>query len=222
MQRRLINLTFHGIGRPSRRLDADEAAVWVSHERFLQVLDAVADRNDVRITFDDGNASDVEWVLPVLRERGLTAAFFLVAGRIGRPGFVDLDGVRELSGAGMTIGCHGMRHRPWRSLDDRTLHRELAQAKNALEKIVEQPVDVASCPFGSYDRRVLRSLRKCAFRTIYTSDTGTARPRAWLQARNTIGDGDSADHLIERILSAEWPAYRAVHRRAKRVAKRWR
>ena len=78
---RSINLTFHGIGEPQRPLETNEAAVWVSRDRFLSLLDAVVGREDVRITIDDGNASDVEQVLPALRERGLSATFFVVAGR---------------------------------------------------------------------------------------------------------------------------------------------
>ena len=221
MLAQFVDLTFHGIGEPTRGLDEDEADVWLDRSRFLRVLDAVAGRDDVRITFDDGNASDLEHALPALRERGLTAAFFVVAGRVGAPGFVDAAGIRALDGAGMTVGCHGLRHRPWRSLDDHTLERDLVDARASLESIVGQPVAQAACPFGSYDRRVLRALRRSGFRTVYTSDTGTARPEAWIQARNTVHSGDAAD-LVERILHEQRPAHRAWRLRAKRVAKRWR
>ena len=153
-----INLTFHGLGDIDRDLDPGEADVWVSRERYLSLLDAVQDRDDVRITFDDGNLSDLEIGLPALRARGLSATFFVVAGRLGTPGFLDADGVRELQAAGMTIGCHGMRHRPWRRLAGHDLHEELVEAKRKLEDVVERPVTEAACPFGSYDRRVLRSL----------------------------------------------------------------
>src|SRR3954470_2683415 len=141
---RAINLTFHGIGEPGRRLDPGESDVWVTREQFLAHLDAAAGRDDVRITFDDGNASDLEHALPALRERGLTATFFVVAGRLGQPTFLDAAGVRELAGAGMRIGCHGMRHRPWRGLDQRTLDEELVQAKRVLEAIIERPVAEAA------------------------------------------------------------------------------
>src|SRR5919197_6239381 len=97
MQQRTINLTFHGIGEPERRLDPGEQDVWLSRSRFLAVLDAAAATSDVRITFDDGNASDVEEALPELRRRGLTATFFVVAGRLGSHGFLDDRGVRKLA-----------------------------------------------------------------------------------------------------------------------------
>jgi peptidoglycan/xylan/chitin deacetylase (PgdA/CDA1 family) len=191
--------------------------VWVSRERLDAVLDSVAGRDDVRITFDDGNASDVVHALPALRVRGLRGSFFVVAGRLGTPGFLDADGVRQLSDAGMTVGCHGMHHRPWRALDETALHEELVHAKDLLERIVGRPVTTAACPFGSYDRRVLRALRSSGYRHVYTSDRGIAQRGDWLQARNTVHHEDGAE-LLSRILSARG----TLRRRTKLIVKRWR
>lgn len=218
---RSINLTFHGIGEPQRPLEAGESDVWVSRDEFLSVLDAAAGRDDVRITFDDGNVSDLEHALPALRERGLNATFFVVAGRLGTPRFLDDAGVRTLAAAGMEIGCHGMRHRPWRGLDERALREELVQAKEMLEEIVERPVTEAACPFGSYDRRVLRRLRSSNYRTVFTSDRGTARSADFLQARNSVGPIAEPD-LLGRITALDAPLHRALPRRAKLAVKRWR
>lgn len=218
---RTINLTFHGVGDPGRRLDPGESDVWVTREQFLAVLDSVEDHAHVRITFDDGNASDVEHALPALRERGLDATFFVVAGRIGAPRFLDAAGVKELAAAGMTIGCHGMRHRPWRGLDDRALSEELLDAKAMLERVVERPITEAACPFGSYDRRVLRTLRKTGYHHVFTSDRGTTRSRDFLQARNSIGPHDAAG-VLEQIASLDAAPHRALPRRAKLAVKRWR
>jgi peptidoglycan/xylan/chitin deacetylase (PgdA/CDA1 family) len=218
---RAINLTFHGVGEPQRRLDPGEANVWVSHERFLSILDSVKDRADVRITFDDGNASDVTHALPALRERGLKATFFVVAGRLGAPLFLDAAAVKELADAGMAIGSHGMRHRAWRGLDDGALREELVDAKAILEGVVGRPVTQAACPFGSYDRRVLRRLRGSGYDHVYTSDRGTTRSREFLQARNSIGPHDEPA-VVERIERLEAPPFRALPRRAKLAVKRWR
>ena len=193
----------------------------MSREQFLSVLDSVEDRADVRITFDDGNASDVEHALPALRERGLKATFFVVAGRMGAPRFLDADGVKELAAAGMTIGCHGMRHRPWRGLDDDALREELLDAKAMLERVVERPITQAACPFGSYDRRVLRTLRKTGYHHVFTSDRGTTRSHDFLQARNSIGPHDAAG-VLEEIASLDSSPSRALPRRAKLAVKRWR
>jgi peptidoglycan/xylan/chitin deacetylase (PgdA/CDA1 family) len=221
MQPRCINLTFHGVGDAARPLDSGEASVWATRELFLTILDSVAERPDIRISFDDGNASDVALALPALKERGLSATFFIVAGRLGTAGFVDEDGVCALADAGMGIGSHGMRHRPWRRLAERELHEELVGAKTLLENAVERPIAEAACPFGAYDRRVLRMLRRCEYRKVYTSDEGTAAPRDWLQTRNTVRRGDAGE-VLERIARLDAPTYNALGRRAKQAAKRWR
>jgi peptidoglycan/xylan/chitin deacetylase (PgdA/CDA1 family) len=218
VQQTTINLTFHGIGEPGRELEPGERDVWVSRARFLDVLDAVAGRHDVRITFDDGNASDVEQALPALRSRGLTGTFFVVAGRIGAPGYLDAGGIRVLAAGGMTVGSHGMWHRPWRGLDASGAHEELVDARRMLEDVVGRPVTEAACPFGAYDRRTLRALRRAGYRHVYTSDRGTAHGRQWLQARTTLRAHDG-DEQLGRILAGE---PRSALRRAKLTVKRWR
>lgn len=217
----VINLTFHGVGEPPRRLSAGESQVWVSETCFLAMLDAVSGRSEVKITFDDGNASDVRHALPALLNRGLTATFFIVAGRIGEPGFLDAAALRELAGNGMRIGCHGMRHRPWRGLGAPALHEELIQARARLEEVVEAPVSEAACPFGNYDRRVLSALRTSGYRRAYTSDRGPSHAAAFLQPRTSVKAGDNPA-LLDVITAIDARSQRSIRRRARLAVKRWR
>jgi peptidoglycan/xylan/chitin deacetylase (PgdA/CDA1 family) len=219
-QPRHINLTFHGVGTPPRPLDDGEAGVWVDAERFTALLDAVVGRPDVRITFDDGNASDAEIALPALVRRGLTATFFVVAGRLGRPGFLDAAQVGELVAAGMAIGNHGMHHQPWRGLDEAALDEELGAARRTLEDVAGGTVDEAACPFGAYDRRVVAALRRNGYRHVYTSDRGTVAGDPWLQARNTVAPGDTTA-VLDAIAAPVAPVT-ALAGRAKLTLKRWR
>src|SRR5690349_7096366 len=101
---RVVNVCFHGIGTPQRELEPGEAPYWVSEAAFHEVLDEIAGWPRIRISFDDGNASDLDLALPALVERGLTADFFVLAGRLESEGSLDVDAVRELCRAGMTIG----------------------------------------------------------------------------------------------------------------------
>ncbi|MEA2155444.1 MAG: hypothetical protein QOE11_1584 [Solirubrobacteraceae bacterium] len=221
MSRRNINLTFHGTGSCERPLEPGEDRVWVGEDELGSVLDAVTGRDDVRITFDDGNVSDLDLALPAQRARGLRATFFIVAGRLGDPAFLSEDDVRALVAAGMGIGCHGMRHRPWRRLGDGALREELVDAKKLLEGVVGLPVAEAACPFGAYDRRVLAALRASGYQRVYTSDRGTARPDGWLQARNTLQNGE-AIALVEHLLIGRTPVHNTLVRQPKLALKRWR
>jgi peptidoglycan/xylan/chitin deacetylase (PgdA/CDA1 family) len=213
----VANLCFHGIGAAERDLEPDEERYWVSEEQFAELLEAVGREPRMRITFDDGNASDVEIALPALRGAGLTASFFVVADRIGKPGSLTAGQLRELSQAGMTIGNHGLRHRSWRSLDERGLEEELVEAPATIAEAAGRPLDEASCPFGDYDRRVLAALRERGFRRVYTVDEAPARPDAWLQARYTILSTDTPASLERRL-----GARNGLGASLRTVVKRWR
>ncbi|MFD0582131.1 polysaccharide deacetylase family protein [Dactylosporangium darangshiense] len=172
----------------------------MSVEQFERVLDAAVGRQDVRITFDDGNASDVEIGLPRLVERGLTAQFFVLAGEFGKPGRVDIDGVKALHAAGMSVGSHGWAHRDWRRITEEQAQEEIGDANRVIGEVTGTPVTAVAVPFGSYDRIVLGRLRKAGVRRVYTSDGGRAQDDQWLQARNSIRH-DLDANWIEDVLN---------------------
>jgi peptidoglycan/xylan/chitin deacetylase (PgdA/CDA1 family) len=182
----VLNLNVHGVGPTARKLDPGEEQTWIRVDQLERMLDGVVGRDDVRVTFDDANASDVEVALPRLLERGLTAEFFVLAGLLGDTGRLDADGVRNLLGAGMAVGSHGWAHRDWRRLDDGQAHEEIIEANRLLSELVGHPVSRVAIPFGSYDRHVLRRLRLAEVTRAYTSDGGQARPGSWLQARTSL------------------------------------
>jgi peptidoglycan/xylan/chitin deacetylase (PgdA/CDA1 family) len=214
-QKSIVTLNVHGIGTPVRELDPGEDVAWVSVAQFEEVLDAVAGRPQVRITIDDGNASDVEIALPHLVKRGLTAQFFVPAGLLGQPGRLDRADVRELVQAGMTIGSHGWGHVDWRKLDSGQERAELVEANRVLTELAGTPVTEMSIPFGSYDRHVLRRLRAAGATRVYTSDGGRADPGAWLQARTSLRSHLDGAWIRQVVDGRPSPA-----RRARRVAAR--
>jgi peptidoglycan/xylan/chitin deacetylase (PgdA/CDA1 family) len=218
VRRRLVNLCFHGIGAPGRELEPDEERYWVTEEQFGELLEAVGRYPQLRMTFDDGNASDAAFALPALRRAGLRASFFVIAGRLGEPGSLSATDVGDLARGGMTVGTHGFRHRPWRALDDGELEEELVGAREAIAAAAGRPVEEAACPFGAYDRRVLRALRQAGFRRVYTVDEGPSRPGDWLQSRYTIRESDTAS-LLERLALGSG---RGLARSFKTAVKRWR
>jgi len=181
-----IILNFHGVGPVLRNIDAGERSRWLDRDFFEAILDIAKGQSHVRLTFDDGNASDVEIALPALMRRGLKAAFFVCSGRLDQPTFLTRAQVRELQSHGMRIGSHGAAHVSWRHLPPSLLREELAGSRQVLEGVCGVPVDSAACPFGAYDFRVLRALRLAGYRVVYTSDGGTATESQWLRPRTSV------------------------------------
>jgi peptidoglycan/xylan/chitin deacetylase (PgdA/CDA1 family) len=178
--RQRLVLNIHGIGPQPNHVQPDEAHYWCEDLRvFDRILDMIPDVSarsgtPIEITFDDGNASDFTYALPALTRRGMVASFFVCAGRIGQASYLDKKAMTEMVAAGMMIGSHGWNHIDWRNADRQTLAKETGDAKRTIEDTIGKRVDSVAIPFGSYDRRVIDSLK--IFSTVYTSDGGLAPP----------------------------------------------
>lgn len=200
--RQVVNLTFHELDASPDAVDPRFRAMYLEYDRFLEILDAVRGSPDVVLTFDDGAISQMELSLPALQERDLTATFFVLAGRLDKPGFLNAADLRALEQQGMRVGLHGMNHVEWPGLPTGDLYVEIVEAKQVLEQVLGHDVDCAACPFGAYNRPVLRLLRQTGISRVYTSDGGPALPQAWLQSRLSVRSTETTPAILARIASA--------------------
>jgi peptidoglycan/xylan/chitin deacetylase (PgdA/CDA1 family) len=189
------HICFHGIGVCADERESGEARYWMAEDTFLRTLDALADRSDVELSFDDGNRSDLDIALPALTERGLRATFFVLAGRLDDPASLNARDLRSLVAAGMSIGNHGWTHTPWRALDDAAARRELFDARNAIQEASGTTPTEAALPLGRYDRNTVRRVRAAGYRVLYTSDRYRSRPGAWMRARYSVTEHDTAESV---------------------------
>jgi peptidoglycan/xylan/chitin deacetylase (PgdA/CDA1 family) len=123
----------------------------------------------VCITFDDGCETDLLAAAPALSEFGFHATFYLTAGFLGTPGYMNAGQVRELGSLGFEIGCHSMTHAYLSDLAEPELKREIVDAKAQIEQMVGHSIDHFSCPGGRFDRHSLDMARRAGFRTVANS-----------------------------------------------------
>ncbi len=123
------------------------------------------------ITFDDGYACFDRNAWPVLKDRGLGATVFLVAGQIGGTNAWDRDErqetlltatrIQSLQREGVHFGSHSVTHPalaripPARALD------ELTQSRALLTELLGRAPDVFAYPYSNQSRAV-RQLAKQA------------------------------------------------------------
>ena len=189
-------LMYHELEVPGRPLAADDrgyAVYCVSREVFRVQMDALADaglrgaslgdahaRGDARtvaITFDDGCATDWVEAAPILRDRGFGATFFLIAGFLGRRGYLTPAQVGELAAAGFEIGSHSSTHRMLPALEPHELDRELAGSRATLEDAAGARVSHFSCPHGRWSQAVAAAAHRAGYETVSTSEVGLNGPR---------------------------------------------
>lgn len=221
MRKWVANFTFHGIGPPRENLSKEDELVWISEDLFKAVLDKSLQYENIRFSFDDGNRSDIEIALPELRQRNLTAHFFVCPPQIGQPDRIDESETRELVAAGMTIGTHGMDHIRWQGLSDRQIELEFFESKKRLEEVTGKEVTTAACPFGAYDRRTLHALRRFGYTQVFTSDLGLATEGHWLQARSSLTI-EHTPEFVEQTIQRYKGTLQGFGLEIKKLVKRWR
>jgi peptidoglycan/xylan/chitin deacetylase (PgdA/CDA1 family) len=121
------------------------------------------------LTFDDGGSSAVA-VGAALARRGWPAHFFVVTEMVGRPGFLDWEGIRGLAAQGHVIGSHSHTH-PARMADlpPARLREEWSRSVESLAEALGSPVTTASVPGGYYSERVGVAAAAAGIATLFTS-----------------------------------------------------
>jgi peptidoglycan/xylan/chitin deacetylase (PgdA/CDA1 family) len=131
-------------------------------------------RRPVVITFDDGYVDNLENALPVLEERGFTAAVFPVLDLRRRVNWWDTTralrapllspaDMRALEAAGLELGSHTVTHPRLTRASDAQLADELTRSREVLASIVARPLPVLAYPYGDVDERVKRAVRRAGY-----------------------------------------------------------
>jgi peptidoglycan/xylan/chitin deacetylase (PgdA/CDA1 family) len=148
--------------------------------RGLSVGEALAGANAsgpaVVLTFDDGCETDLLTAAPLLQEAGFRATFYVVAGFVGWPGYLNVAQLRELGRRGFEVGCHSQSHPFLTDLDEARLRVEVVEAKERLEQLAGRRVDHFSCPGGRWNGRVAEVARQAGYVSVATSRVGANGP----------------------------------------------
>ncbi|MFH6785815.1 MULTISPECIES: polysaccharide deacetylase family protein [Methylobacterium] len=210
----LYSLCYHHVPERHRGGFAAQVAFLRQHGRFVGADEAVGLLRDraacaqrhFLVTFDDGYADTVEVALPVLREAGVPAILFLVAGWLDAPPetppgpYADRALVAEWLSAGMEVGSHSLSHARIATLDDEGAAREIAASRTALESALGRPIRHFACPWGVMGRdyrpgRDPGLALAGGYATFFTTRRGVATGAADLAA------------MPRHVLEPEWPLH---------------
>lgn len=167
------------------------------------------------ITFDDGYADNYEYALPVLRQYGLTASVFVVAGWVGRecgwrkPGqrnatLMNWEELRAWQSAGMEVGAHTMHHPKLSQLTEAQIREELSDSKQLLEENLHTEVSVLCYPYGDFDLRVQRIAQEVGFTAALAIFEGVSLTRNDRYALRRIGISSRLGKLEFKLKVSRW------------------
>lgn len=182
-RRGVVALMYHGIG--DTPIDADDPLRYRVREsefdaqidvleREGSVLDpgGLTGASGVVLTFDDGDRTVVDAILPRMAARGMKGALFMTTSFIGRRGYLDAAALRTLAGSGWLIGAHGHTHRFLNLLSPAELDAELVAARASLSEILDRAPTHLSFPGGRTSPAVEAAARAHGFATLWSSRPG--------------------------------------------------
>ena len=167
------------------------------------------------ITFDDGLSSCSWGAAPILVEKGIPAAFYIVANMVGKalePGdptardifgfkgknttldFMTWADIRDLANSGFTIGSHTLNHLRLLDLQENDARTEMAESKATIEHYLQAECRHFCPPYGipntDFDpTRDATLAKKLGYVSLVTGQRGANQ-------RNADPFGIRRDHLL--------------------------
>lgn len=185
---KLVVLMYHGVSSKDRARFAQQME-WLQGQARLVRADCDvaalgASRLSVAITFDDAYQSFVDNALPELTTRGIPAVVFVPTGYLGsaagwvthhrgsgdREKVLDAPAIKSLREQGVLVGSHSVTHCDLAQVDRHQVWTELNESRQTLEGVVEHPVRLFACPYGSISKEVIESARSAGYTRVFLGD----------------------------------------------------
>jgi peptidoglycan/xylan/chitin deacetylase (PgdA/CDA1 family) len=137
------------------------------------LIEAGSGQPQVAFSFDDGGSS-ASLAAAELERLGWRGHFFVPTAMIGRPGFMSLDGIKDLHARGHLVGSHSDSHPTYMAwLSPRGLAREWERSRDILADVLGELPSSASVPGGVHSHEVIRAAAAAGYRTLMTSKPTT-------------------------------------------------
>jgi peptidoglycan/xylan/chitin deacetylase (PgdA/CDA1 family) len=161
----------------------------------------------VILTFDDGYRDNYENAFPLLRERNMTATFFVVTDFIDKqlPEYLTWEMAREMYAGGMSIESHGRNHVSLQNKDrDYLIWQALGSLETIQYELGVRPRFV-SYPAGEYDPLTLEVFQSAGYWAGLTTNQGaTHRSDELFRLHRVRVRGSTTPEELLRLLALEW------------------
>jgi peptidoglycan/xylan/chitin deacetylase (PgdA/CDA1 family) len=238
-------LTYHSVGYRAHEMNVtpemfQAQMTWLAkHAAIISLCDAADGKPGVALTFDDGYRDNLVYAAPGLKELGLPAPVFMVAGKAGEVlvpeeapdtgSLMTWDDLKAIESFGVEAGAHGMTHRRLSELTEEEQAWEIGESKRLIEAKLEHPVRFFAYPYGSsldYSEITFGLVRKAGFRYAFSNRYGVVIPgmfpwelrRIWIDATDSLASFQAkVDGRLDLLRVLDAPAAIRWRRRLNRA-----
>jgi peptidoglycan/xylan/chitin deacetylase (PgdA/CDA1 family) len=175
-----VILNYHSIPADQRKNFARQMDILKSCATPLRIepdITVIPGHHFAAITFDDGFENFIEEALPELRSRNIPVTIFIIVQALGKEfgskghfeKVMSVDQMRELPQDLVTIGSHTLTHPFLPGATHQDAHREIAESRVELERLLGRTVSMFSFPFGGFKEEHVEMCRAAGYQRIFTT-----------------------------------------------------
>lgn len=182
------------------------------------------------LTFDDGTLDNLDVVLPLLEEFAVPATFFVCPGLLGEPHssfppaaevrLMTAEELRRLASSPLVeIGSHTSTHADLSLASEEDAHREMTSSREALQALLELPIDSFAYPKCAYSPACPAAARRAGYSVAVTC-AGLGGWSAFELGRESVDTLDGRLGFALKSRGLFWPLHRSLPGRLARAAVR--
>ncbi len=171
--------------------------------------------NTVVIHFDDGYKDNYTNAFPILKKYHFPAMVFLVSDKVGSPGFLNWDQMKEMERNDFLAGAHTRHHAYLPHLTLEQAKDEIAGSKRIIEQNLGHPINYMVYPAGGFTEEIKDIARESGFMAAATTNRGKDRFNQDLFELKRIRMNDGDDRFMGLILWFKLSGYYNLFRRCR-------
>ena len=129
-------------------------------------------RNTVVLQFDDGDEDNYKYAFPILKKYGFPAMEFLVSDKVGTPGFLTWDQVKEMEKYNFLAGSHTRHHVYLPKVSLAQAQEEIAGSKKIIEDHLGHSINYFCYPSGGFTEDVKRLVKEAGYKAAVSTNRG--------------------------------------------------
>ena len=129
-------------------------------------------RNTVVLEFDDGYEDNYTYAFPILKKNEFPAMVFLISDKIGTPGFLTWDEVKEMEKYNFTAGAHTRHHAYLPRLTLEEAQDEIAGSKKVIEDHLGHSIYYFAYPSGGFTEDVKGIVKDAGYKAAGNDQSG--------------------------------------------------
>ena len=142
--------------------------------KISDLMDFTQPARHVVLTFDDGFVGNHTYLFELLKKYKVSATIYLTPDIQGIEALSSSQ-VKEMQSSGFVeFGAHTMTHVNLTKVDNETAQKEIAQSKEAVEKLTGISCESFAYPYGRYNEKHVEMVKDAGFATAVTTKKAIA------------------------------------------------